>query len=388
VTYGTTLKQQKVTGSREGAATCLAVGAGCTAIGAPSPTASDSVKKASDFPDPTINTYSLFAQDQIAWDKWTFLPSLRYDYTQLKPKLTQAFLSTVNPTGQYPVSDKEKTWHRVTPKFGLTYALTDHYTLFGQYAEGFRTPSAKALYGRFENLNLGYTVEPNPDLKPETSKGIETGIRGKFAAGSFDIAVFYNKYRDFIDEDNAVVGGTVEQFQAVNIKRATIKGAEAKGRLNLDAFGAPQGLYTQGSIAYAYGRNDDSGEPLNSVNPLKGVFGLGYEQDNYGGLLSWTLVKKQDRVDSKTFFAPDGDSANGPFKTPGFGILDLTGFYKVTHDVTLNAGLYNLTDKKYWNWDDVRSYDSVGEAGVTGPANLDRLTQPGRNFAINVIWDI
>jgi len=99
-------------------------------------------------------------------------------------------------------------------------------------------------------------------------------------------------------------------------------------------------------------------------------------------------VKKQDRVDSKTFFAPDGDSANGPFKTPGFGILDLTGFYKVTHDVTLNAGLYNLTDKKYWNWDDVRSYDSVGEAGVTGPANLDRLTQPGRNFAINVIWDI
>ena len=382
VTYGTTLKQQKVTGSREGSATCLAVGAGCTAIGAPSPTASDSVKKASDFPDPTINTYSLFAQDQIAWDKWTFLPSLRYDYTQLKPKLTQAFLSTVNPTGQYPVSDKEKTWHRVTPKFGLTYALTDHYTLFGQYAEGFRTPSAKALYGRFENLNLGYTVEPNPDLKPETSKGIETGIRGKFAAGSFDIAVFYNKYRDFIDEDNAVVGGTVEQFQAVNIKRATIKGAEAKGRLNLDAFGAPQGLYTQGSIAYAYGRNDDSGEPLNSVNPLKGVFGLGYEQDNYGGLLSWTLVKKQDRVDSKTFFAPDGDSANGPFKTPGFGILDLTGFYKVTHDVTLNAGLYNLTDKKYWNWDDVRSYDSVG------PANLDRLTQPGRNFAINVIWDI
>jgi len=25
---------------------------------------------------------------------------------------------------------------------------------------------------------------------------------------------------------------------------------------------------------------------------------------------------------------------------------------------------------------------------VTQPANLDRLTQPGRNFAINLIWDI
>ena len=30
-----------------------------------------------DFPDPTINTYSLFAQDQITWDKWTFLPARR-----------------------------------------------------------------------------------------------------------------------------------------------------------------------------------------------------------------------------------------------------------------------------------------------------------------------
>lgn len=388
VTYGTTLKQQKVTGSREGSATCLAVGSGCTAIGAPSPMASDSVKKASDFPDPTINSYALFAQDQIAWDKWTFLPSVRYDYIQLKPKLTQEFLNTVDPTRIYDHSNSEKNWHRVTPKFGVTYALTEQYTWFGQYAEGYRTPSAKALYGRFENLQQGYTVEPNPDLKPESSRGVETGIRGNFDSGSFDVAVYYNKYRDFINEDASVAGGTVQQFEANNIKHATIKGVEAKGRLNLDAFGAPQGLYTKGSIAYTYGRNDDNGEPLNSVNPLKGVFGLGYDQQNYGALVSWTLVKKQNRVDSTTFFAPDGNSANGPFKTPGFGIVDLTGFYKVTNDVTLNGGLYNLTDKKYWDWDDVRSYDSVGEAGVTGPANLDRLTQPGRNFAINLIWDI
>ncbi|NVZ90505.1 TonB-dependent hemoglobin/transferrin/lactoferrin family receptor [Pseudomonas yamanorum] len=388
VTYGTTLKQQKVTGSREGSATCLAVGSGCTAIGAPSPSAADSVKKASDFPDPTINSYALFAQDQIAWDKWTFLPSVRYDYIQLKPKLTQEFLNTVDPARIYDHSNSEKNWHRVTPKFGMTYALTEQYTWFGQYAEGYRTPSAKALYGRFENLQQSYTVEPNPDLKPESSRGVETGIRGNFDSGSFDVAVYYNKYRDFINEDASVAGGTVQQFEANNIKHATIKGVEAKGRLNLDAFGAPQGLYTKGSIAYTYGRNDDNGEPLNSVNPLKGVFGLGYDQQNYGALVSWTLVKKQNRVDSTTFFAPDGNSANGPFKTPGFGIVDLTGFYKVTNDVTINGGLYNLTDKKYWDWDDVRSYDSVGEAGVTGPANLDRLTQPGRNFAINLIWDI
>ncbi|MCG6573410.1 TonB-dependent receptor [Pseudomonas sp. AF32] len=384
LTYGTTIKHQKVTGSRSGNGVCLAVGAGCPFVGAIS--ARDVLAKASDFPDPTIDTYSLFAQDQVRWDKWTFTPGLRYDYTRLKPHLTEAFLNTVDPTSGGEVSDTNKTWHRVSPKFGLTYAFTDQYTWYGQYAEGFRTPTAKALYGRFDNPGAGYSVKPNPDLEPEKSKSYETGLRGRFDAGSFDLAVFYNKYRDFINEDAVTPGANQVTFQSNNIKHATIKGAEVRGRLDLDLFGAPQGLYTQGSVAYAYGRNDDTGQPINSVNPLTGVFGLGYDQDDYGTLLSWTLVRKKNRVDDSNFNSPDG--INSQFKTPGFGILDLTGFYKVTHDVTLSGGLYNLTDKKYWLWDDVRGYDSVGEASVLNPANLDRLTAPGRNFAVNLIWDI
>ncbi|WP_411386687.1 TonB-dependent receptor [Pseudomonas sp. MPB03] len=384
LTYGTTLKQQKVTGSRSGNGVCLAVGVGCSAVGAIS--TRDVLAKASDFPDPTINTYSLFAQDQISWDKWTFTPGLRYDYTRLKPHLTEEFLSTVDPTGGGTVSGKNKTWHRVSPKFGVTYALSDEYTWYGQYAEGFRTPTAKALYGRFDNPGAGYSVEPNPDLEPEKSQGYETGLRGRFDSGSFDVAVFYNKYRDFINEDAIIPGDDQLTFQSNNIKHATIKGVEAKGRLDLDVLGAPEGLYTQGSVAYLYGRNNDTGEPLNSINPLTGVFGLGYDQKQFGTLLSWTLVKKKDRVDDSNFNSPDGVSSQ--FKTPGFGILDLTGYYKVTGDVTVSGGLYNLTDKKYWLWDDVRGYDSVGEAAVLSPANLDRLTAPGRNFAVNLIWDI
>jgi len=386
LTYGTTLKHEKVTGSRSGTGTCLAVGGTCRAIGQVS--TSDAQALVSDFPDPTVNTYSLFVQDEIRWNNWTFMPGARYDYTRMEPKFTEEFLRGIQGSGTAPSSldDSDKKWHRVSPKFGLTYAFNDNYTWYGQYAEGFRTPTAKSMYGRFENPTLGYSVQGNPGLEPEKSKSYETGLRGNFDAGNFDVAVFYNKYRDFIDEDAVQSANLETTFQANNIKHATIKGAEIKGRLNLDHFGAPQGLYTQGSIAYARGRNDDNGQPLNSVNPLTGVFGLGYEQSNYGGLLSWTLVKRKTRVDDTTFFAPDGQSSQ--FRTPGYGVLDLSGFYKVTDDVTVNAGLYNLTDKKYWQWDSVRGYDGQGEAGVTQPANLDRLTMPGRNFAVNVVWDI
>lgn len=386
LTYGTTLKQQKVTGSRSGSGTCLNVGGTCAAVGQDS--ARDGQALVSDFPDPTVTTYSLFAQDEIHWNNWTFLPGARYDYTRLEPKMTDEFLRGLQGTGSTPddIDDSEKHWHRVSPKFGVTYAFDDHYTWYGQYAEGFRTPTAKAMYGRFDNESLGYSVRPNPDLEPEKSKSYETGLRGNFDAGNFAVAVFYNKYRDFINEDAVQSANLGSTFQASNIRRATIKGAEFKGRLELAHLGAPHGLYTQGSLAYAHGRNDDNGQPLNSVNPLTAVMGLGYEQPNYGGLLSWTLVKRKNRVDDTTFFAPDGTSAQ--FRTPGYGVLDLTGFYKVTDDITVNAGLYNLTDKKYWQWDSVRGYDGLGEAGVTQPANLDRLTMPGRNVAINLVWDI
>ncbi|MDP0977607.1 TonB-dependent receptor domain-containing protein, partial [Klebsiella pneumoniae] len=86
----------------------------------------------------------------------------------------------------------------------------------------------------FENIQQGYVVEPNSDLKPESSKSFETGLRGNFESGNFDVAVFYNKYHDFINEDAAVLSPTGPAFKASNIKRATIKGVEAKGRLNLD----------------------------------------------------------------------------------------------------------------------------------------------------------
>lgn len=389
LTYGATLKQQKTTGERTGSGRCALAFGSCKAVGDDSPR--DNLKPTSDFPDPTTTSYGLFAQDEIRWNDWTLTPGLRYDRTRLDPKITPEFLAGLPANNGMPgtasnVGNADKVWHKFSPKLGLTYALSDQYTWFGQYAEGFRTPAAKALYGRFEGAQGDYVIEPNPALKPEKSKSYETGLRGRFDAGWFDLAVFHNKYQDFINEHALSPGYDQTKFQSANIKRATINGLEIKSRLDLDIFGAPEGLYSLGSMAYARGRNDDTGKPLNSINPMTGVFGLGFDQPGYGGLLSWTLMKRKTRVDGNAFGAPDGMSKQ--FKTPGAGVLDLTAYYKVTDDLTINSGIYNLADKKYWRWDDVRGFNSAGEAASTSPANLDRLTQPGRNFGVNLVWNI
>ncbi|WP_434136457.1 TonB-dependent hemoglobin/transferrin/lactoferrin family receptor (plasmid) [Pseudomonas luteola] len=340
---------------------------------------------ASDFPSPAVDTWGTFVQDQIDIGAWTFLPALRYDHTTLKPDANTAYLAGLASGTAF--DDSEKSWHHVSPKLGVTYRFNDRYSAFGQYAEGFRTPTPKALYGNFTNESAGYQVVGNADLDPETSRGVELGFRGHFDQGNFSVAVFYNKYRDFIEEDALGGGGSYAVFQSSNISHATIKGAEAKGHLELDTVGLPEGVYSEGTIAYAWGRNDDTGQPLNSVSPLTGVFSLGYDDraGQYGGRLDWTLVQRKKRVDDARYHAADGSTQ---FRTPGFGVLDLTAYYKLTRDLTVNAGLYNLTDRKYWLWDDLRGYDTTGEGGMLAPANIDRLSQPGRNVSMNIVWEI
>ena len=52
-------------------------------------------------------------------------------------------------------------------------------------------------------------------------------------------------------------------------------------------------------------------------------------------------------------------------------------------DLLEAAGVYlNLTPVQV-----ARCIDSVG-IGVLNPANMERLTAPGRNFSINLVWDI
>ena len=83
-------------------------------------------------------------------------------------------------------------------------------------------------------------------------------------------------------------------------------------------------------------------------------------------------AKKAEDVDATT--------ATAQFVTPSATTLDLSGQWRLRKDLRLNAGIYNLTDKKYWNWADVR--------GVASTSNvLDAYTQPGRNVRVSLVAD-
>ncbi|SEK63935.1 hemoglobin/transferrin/lactoferrin receptor protein [Atopomonas hussainii] len=364
VTYGADLKRSESSNLRRGGERVISTGAIIP---------SSETFPLSDFPDPTIDKYGLFIQDRIELGRWTLLPGLRYDHFKLKPDVTPEYLNATR-ADQNPSNFSDDHW---SPKFAATYHIDDAHSVYGQYAAGFRAPDAIDIYGEFINAAHGYQTIANPNLKPETSQSLETGLRGEYAHGSFGVALFYNRYEDFIEQVTLAsdpTGNGRTTFQNQNLDRVTIRGAEARGDLQLGAFGMPQGSYLKGAVAYARGKDESTGQPINSVDPLKGVFGLGYNHDErFGGELTWTLVAAKERVDETQI--------TNQYEPSGYGIVDLTTRWAIGGGVTVNAGLYNLTDKQYWNWGDVR--------GITASnAGLSRYSQPGRYGAVNVSWEL
>jgi hemoglobin/transferrin/lactoferrin receptor protein len=212
-------------------------------------------------------------------------------------------------------------------------------------------PTAGELNNFFGNITpfYGYYILPNPNLKAETSNNFDLGIRDAEGAFQWEAAAFYGKYRNFIERyANAGSVGTspvVTLQQSRNQARATIKGIELKARAELgQSWGGVWNL--RGGYGYTKGTGAD-GQGLESISPWQVKLGVGQKAAHWNWELAAThhAAKKQSDVST---------SSSALFMTPSFTVLDLTTQVELRKGLRLNLGLFNLTDRKYWNWSDVR----------------------------------
>jgi hemoglobin/transferrin/lactoferrin receptor protein len=361
--YGLDLSRTRTSEARDGLRINVTTGATTKTI------APDSFP-VRDFPVSDTTLAGLFVQDEARLGDWSAIPGLRYDYYKLAPRPDTQF--TKDNPGITPV---EKTHQALSPKLGLLYRITPRYTLFGQYAHGFRAPPYNDVNIGFTNLAFGYTAIPNPNLKAEKSRGVEAGLRGNFGASRFSVAAFYNRYKDFIASLQAlncpgdprcstVVPIT---FQSINLNNVRIYGFEARGELALG-----NGFGLLGALAHAVGDDTDRHQPLNSVDPLKLVAAVRYDAPGgrYGFQLAGTFVERKKRIDTSV--------APAPVASPGFSVFDLIGYWNLSKQAALSFGVFNLTDRKYFLWSDLQGVGG-GTAPMPTAASLDRFSQPGRN---------
>ncbi len=317
------------------------------------------------FPTTDFTRAGLFIGDEIAIGRLTLYPALRFDWYKLSPR-NDALLPGFSGAGQ--------DGSRVSPKFGAVWKLSDVVRLFANYATGFKAPEPGQVNQFFENLAFGYTSAPNPDLGPERSESFEGGVRFSSRDVSLDITAFHSRYRDFISQE--VVGGSFTPtdpaiYQYVNLSRVRVKGAEARFEAR-----AASGLHATVALSYATGDVIASAKtPLSTIDPLKLVAGLGYRdpRGRFGGqvIATHSAQKELDRT--------TGLCTPACYRPDGFTILDLTAYAKVIDGLTLRAGIFNLLDKKYAWWSDVRGLAATSTV-------TDAYTQPGRNASVSLSY--
>ncbi len=313
------------------------------------------------FPTTDYTLAGLYVQDEIAlWnDRVTLYPAVRFDHYKLKPKpdpLLPGFASSAQDGSH------------VSPKFGGVAKVTGDVRLFANYARGFKAPSPSQVNNFFANPVMFYASLPNPDLKPETSEGIDAGIRFNNSRIAAELAGFASWYGNFIDQVQVSGNFTPASpgiFQYVNVGKAKLTGLEAKARIELAA-----GFDVNAAASYTHGDATTAGvrTPLNTVEPFKLVGGVAYRDPSARAGAKVTATYSAGKSAARV-----QQTCTGPcFTPPGFVVLDATAYWDASEWAVLRAGVFNITDKKYWWWSDARGL-------AASSAVLDAYTQPGRN---------
>lgn len=322
-----------------------------------------------DFPHSEVTELGVYVHDEIQlWQGGpTLSPGLRYEYYKLNSKADELY-SSVFPTTE--VTDlSESHW---LPKLGLLWPMKDNLDWFVQYAEGFRAPP-------FSDVNIGLYMPmmnlvaiPNPDLKSEKGRTLETGLRWNNADTQVEVVVFRNHYRDFI-ETRAALGFDPTRgmlvFQSQNRDRVRIEGAEMRVRQHL-------GNHFEMSVAaevtrgYEQGATSEDNRHLSEVAPARATLEFAWLPSMHWESRLFVQASRGQRelVDA---------SGTELFSAPGYTTVDWVSQWFPNETWSVTVGVFNLTDKTYWRHSGSRQR----------PANdpyLPLWVEPGRSVGASV----
>ncbi len=367
LSYGVDLQRQKVINFRDATRYNLT-------LNTVSKNIAGDVHPMRDFANGDTRTIGVYVQDDLRFSglpSWTFVPGVRFDSTHLTPEVDALAQAVLTANGKQAVEQKHSG---VSPKLGVQWKIGEVLTGFGQLSGGFRAPNYAEVNGSFRNSTMMYGSVPNPDLKAERSVGVELGLRARTASTSGQIAVFDNRYRNFIENvklncpaDPMCITG-LTTYASKNIADVRIYGAEVRGGWEF-----ADNWRLDGAMAYARGSNEEAELPLNSIEPLRMTLGLAYDKNDWGAEGRVRMAEEKDHVD---------DTTNGVyFRTPRYAVADLSAWVRPTQNTRIIGAINNLFDEKYWLWSDIRRADG------TNPQGVDFYTQPGRHYRVSFQLD-
>ncbi|KVU89139.1 TonB-dependent copper receptor [Burkholderia ubonensis] len=204
-------------------------------------------------------------------------------------------------------------------------------------------------------------------VKPEKTTQLDIGAQYRSERLDAWVSAYAGYVQDFI-LFNYAAGMMGSTTQATNVN-AQIMGGEAGV-----AWRPVAPLRVETSLAYAWGRNVATGDPLPQMPPLEARFGVEYTRGAWsaGGL--WRVVASQHR-----YALNEGNVVGKDFgPSAGFGVLSLHAQYNVSKTVQVSVGVDNVLNKAY-----TEHLNLAGNAGFGYAANTP-VTEPGRTAWVRV----
>ncbi|HHF3512377.1 TPA: TonB-dependent hemoglobin/transferrin/lactoferrin family receptor, partial [Haemophilus influenzae] len=301
------------------------------------------------------------------------------------------------------IAKQNKKYKAHSYSFVSTIDPTSFLRLQLKYSKGFRAPTSDEMYFTFKHPD--FTILPNTNLKPEIAKTKEIAFTlHNDDWGFISTSLFKTNYRDFIDlvykgkkDFKLVSGGSTLPFslyQNINRDSAVVKGIEINSKVFLGKMAKfMDGFNLSYKYTYQKGRID-GGIPINAIQPKTSVYGVSYAHpaDKFGLDLYFTHVSAKNAEDSYNMFYKEEGKKDSTIKwrSKSYTTIDLLGYIKPIKNLTIRAGVYNLTNRKYITWDSARSIRSFGTSNVieqTTGLGINRFYAPGRNYKMSVQFE-
>lgn len=299
--------------------------------------------RSSKTPKSNQNQFGIFIKDQIHLTKiWSITPGLRFDdYTNKGFDI---------PNEQNIKSNQTDKDSKLSKSISTKLQLTDSLSTYLAYTEGFRAPNffEQFAYGSHAG-GIPAIFAPNFSLKPEESANKEFGFDYKKVLPNDDlltahISIFQNDIHNFINSQT--IGHTppepfipfeIDQYQ--NIDKVRIKGVNINTSYKNEYFI----FYT--SYTYNRGINTDNGQLIDNMPLSKGYSSISIPVKS----MDTTFIFSSNYAARQTYSTESNDGSIKTQVNPGYAIYNANVSYQPhsIKDLTLNAGINNITNKAY-----------------------------------------
>ncbi|MCT4589295.1 MAG: TonB-dependent receptor [Carboxylicivirga sp.] len=310
--------------------------------------------------DASIVKTSVFGEYQHRYNQWQLVYAARLEYNQADADKPDAHFASY-------YDDLSSEQINSSLSLGISRRLSSHWSCELWLGHAERSASLSERFINFLPVGVDpYEMLGNPELSSEKNRQVDLNLKYKNASTLIQLSGFVASMKDFIsseirDDIDPKMPGSPGVRQFTNIDQARLSGFEITwSQLLLKP------LQHNLSLAYTYGKNEDSGEALPEIPPLDMRYTLmgTFFKNRLKPELRLRHVLEQKRI-AKSY---------GETQTPAFTLVDLSVNYQISKHIELNASIHNLFDETY--------YEHLNRS-VKG--SLKPIYAPGRSTVLTLV---